>query len=88
MDKKEMISCIEEMEAVLICLEDRLSKAKMIKTGRKEEVLNLLQAGKISVVDIAKVIGISARNVSSQLTYLRRDGYAIATDSKGRKFIE
>jgi len=89
MNKEELLACVEELENQLVCLEDRLSKAKVIKTGRKDEVLEIMQEHrKISVVDIAKIIGISPRNVSSQLTYLRRDGYAIATDSKGRKFIE
>ena len=88
MNKEELLKCVEELENQLICLEDRLSKQKVIKPGRKDEVLDILKEGKISVVDIASIIGISPRNVSSQLTYLRRDGYAIATDSKGRKFIE
>jgi len=88
MDKKELLAQVEELENQLVCLEDRLSKQKVIKPGRKDEVLDILKEKKISVVDIASIIGISPRNVSSQLTYLRRDGYAIATDSKGRKFIE
>lgn len=79
---------VVELECMLIELEDKLCKVKVTKPGRKDEVLEILQAGKVSVADIAKQIGISARNVSSQLTYLRRDGYPIGTDSKGRKFIE
>lgn len=84
----ELLKQVEELEAMLICLEERLSKHKVVKPGRKDEVLAILKEGKVSVADIAKQIGISARNVSSQLTYLRRDGIAIGTDSKGRKFIE
>lgn len=86
--KEELLAMVEELENQLICLEPRLSNHKVVKPGRKDEVLDLLKEGKISVADMAKAIGISARNVSSQLTYLRRDGIAIGTDSKGRKFIE
>lgn len=86
---KEVLEAqVVELECMLIELEVKLCKVKVVKPGRKDEVLEILQDGKISVADIAKRIGISARNVSSQLTYLRRDGYPIGTDSKGRKFIE
>lgn len=88
LSEKELLAMVEELEICLTCLESRLSKHKVIKPGRKDEVLEILKEGKISVADVAKKIGISARNVSSQLTYLRRDGFGIATDSKGRKFIE
>lgn len=87
--KESLISMIEELECNLIELEARFAKGKSFKPGRKEEVLEVLMSkGKVAVADIAKAVGISARNVSSQLSYLRRDGYAIGTDSKGRKFIE
>lgn len=86
---EELIGIIEEMEEVLCLLENRISRGKTFKPGRKEEVLEVLETkGKVSVADISKIVGISARNVSSQLSYLRRDGVNIGTDSKGRKFIE
>lgn len=90
MKKNELVEMIEDMECCLSMLEDRVvQKEKIKKQGRKEEVHDCLVAnGKISVGDIAVKVGISARNVSSQLSYLRRDGVNIATDSKGRKFIE
>ena len=80
---------VSELENMLMCLEERLSTSKKIRTGRKEEVMQILKdKGHISVADIAVLVGINERNVSSQLTYLRRDGINIGTDSKGRKFIE
>ena len=70
-------------------MRNKISKSKKIKKSRKDEVLEVLQeSGRIFVGDIAKRLGITSRNVSSYLTYLRRDGYEIATDSKGRKYIE
>jgi biotin operon repressor len=57
--------------------------------GRKEEVLNILRSeGKISILEISKKLNISAKNVSSQLCYLKKDGIKIGTSSDGRKFIE
>jgi len=77
-----------ELEATLVQKEEELAK-KSGQAGRKEEVLAYLQEhGHVKVADIAKAIGISDRNVSSQLTYLRKAGYAIATDSRGFKFLE
>jgi len=59
------------------------------KTGRKQEVLDILKRGKhVMVKTIAAELGITDRNVSSQLSYLRADGYKIATDSRGYKFLE
>lgn len=58
-------------------------------SGRKEEVLKVLQEhGPISILGIAELLNISTKNVSSQLTYLRKAGHRIATKSDGRKFIE
>jgi hypothetical protein len=66
------------------------------KVGRKAEVLEILQRGKhVSVDAIAAELTkrdtsrpVNGRNVSSQLSYLRNDGYKIATDSRGLKFLE
>jgi biotin operon repressor len=77
---------VEELVGIIMELQER-QVAK--SDGRKEQVLKVLQErGPISIMDIAEAIGISTKNVSSQLTYLRKDGHAIATKSDGRKFIE
>ena len=49
--------------------------------GRKEQVLELLKNGFDSIEAIAEELGITAKNVSSQLTYLRNDGHIIITVS-------
>ena len=57
-------------------------------SGRKAQVLELLRKFKtISILDISNELSISTKNVSSQLTYLRSDGYAIFTDPNGRKML-
>lgn len=86
--KAELEAMVAELEETLCWLETKLARPAA-PIGRKAQVLAILKKeGHISVAAIAKRIGISARNVSSQLTYLRKDGIAIATDSIGRKFIE
>lgn len=83
-----------EYEEVIDLLIQRLAAAQprtvvIQKPSRKEEVLGLLIGGKhLRIADIAKLLGVSDRNVSSLLSYLRADGYRIATDSRGYKFIE
>jgi len=86
MSKSELLACIEELESVLCYLESK--NGKTFKEGRKSEVLAILQQGRITVKDLAKKVGISERNISSQMSYLRKDGVKIGTDSLGRKFIE
>lgn len=89
MTKDELTTCVEEMEEALCYLESKIGSRKTFKKSRKEEVLEVLvNAGRIHVGGIAKALNITSRNVSSYLTYLRRDGIDIATDSKGRKYIE
>ena len=79
----------DQIIAELTKANTELTKVKDAAGGRKLQVLNVLrEEGHITVKAIAAKIGITARNVSSQLTYLRSDGVAIATDSLGRKFIE
>ena len=82
-------SLIEDMLTTIDCLDVEHEPTMIVKPGRKEEVLKCFEGGKhLSVPQIGKMVGINERNVSSQLTYLRRDGHNIATDSKGFKFIE
>ena len=78
--KEELMARIAELEAKL--------EAKSLG-GRKAQVLEYLQKnGHCRVSSIAAALGISDRNVSSQMTYLRADGHSIATDSRGYKFLE
>lgn len=76
MSKEELLVIVKEMEE---------KKGE----GRKDQVLNIIKReGKVSINDIANEIGISDRNVSSQLAYLRKDGWCFGKDSKKRIYIE
>ena len=45
--------------------------------GRKEQVLHCLRSGINTIDAIADHLSINSKNVSSQLTYLRKDGHMI-----------
>lgn len=55
--------------------------------GRKDDVLAMLQKGPATILEIANALDISTKNVSSQLSYLRKDGYVLHTDEKSRKYL-
>lgn len=57
--------------------------------GRKMELLALLRSeGRMSIKQLSEAMGISTKNVSSLLLYLKKEGFRICTDCEGRKFIE
>lgn len=43
--------------------------------GRKEEVLVILKGGAYGIEELGKIVGVSSRNISSVLCYLKDDGY-------------
>lgn len=53
------------------------SKVGIKGGGKKDELLGILKSGLFSVKEISGMMGISSRNVSSVLCYLRDDGYEI-----------
>lgn len=87
MTKDELIKVIEDQQQLILDLQVQLENARK-KTGRKEEVLQILKDNSpITIVSISEKLGISTKNVSSQLTYLRQNGYNICTDVNGKKFL-
>ena len=70
MNKSNLISLIIKMNS------DQ-KKQPVKAAGRKEQVLTCLRSGINSIDKIAEHLGINNKNVSSQLTYLRKDGYMI-----------
>lgn len=92
MSKEERIAQLEEMEVedlyeLIIDLEAKIDNLKNGK-GRKAEVLELLKENEaITIVAMSERLGISTKNVSSQLTYLRQEGFNICTDVNGKKFL-
>lgn len=66
-----------------------LKLEKKEEGGRKEELIVLLSnEGRLNIKEISEKMGISAKNVSSLLMYLKKDGVRVCTDCEGRKFIE
>jgi len=55
--------------------------------GRKEQVLKCLKEGVDTIEAIAAKLDINTKNVSSQLTYLRKDGHKIISISAGGQSI-
>ena len=83
----ELMQTIEDQQQLILDLQVQLENSRNGK-GRKAEVLEVLRsAGNITIVAISERLGISTKNVSSQLTYLRQDGYNICTDVNGKKFL-
>jgi biotin operon repressor len=87
MTKEELIKEVELQQQIILDLQIQLENSRN-SSGRKSQVLELLKEhGAISVLDIAKKLNISTKNVSSQLTYLRTDGYKVFTDNHGKKVL-
>lgn len=53
------------------------------KSGRKEEVLGILKEGIYSVKELSVKVGVSGRNISSIVCYLRDDGFDIKKLNRG-----
>ena len=88
MSQEDLIKTIEDQEQLILDLQVKFEQSKN-KFGRKEQVLELLKkSNSISIIEIAEKLDINTKNVSSQLTYLRADGYKIMTDHKGRKVLD
>lgn len=80
MSQSELIETIETLNSQIEALRN--------KAGRKAEVLEILRTSSpITIVAIAERLGISTKNVSSQLTYLRQENHNICTDVNGKKFL-
>ena len=85
-DIQELNAIIDDRDQLIAELKLKLEASS--KDGRKSQVLDLLRNHKtISILELSKTLNISTKNISSQLTYLRSDGYAIFTDPKGRKML-
>ena len=85
--KEDLIKLVEDQEAIILDLQVQLENSKN-SSGRKSQVLELLKNNSaISILEMSKQLSISTKNVSSQLTYLRTDGYKIFTDNHGKKVL-
>ena len=79
---KEQLSKLSKNELV-----EMIMTITTPKDNRKSQVYEALLEGPKTVLEIAEQLKTTTKNVSSYLTYLRKDGVNICTDTKGRKFI-
>lgn len=86
MNKEEMAKRIEELEKENAALRVRAS-GKGNVFGRKYEVLEVLAEGSKSILEMSEELGIGSKNVSSQICYLKKEGWGIITDEEGRKMV-
>lgn len=93
---EDLEAYIAELEETLVYVREKKVQPVVVevkKEGRMQQVLDVFKKhGHVSVPKIASIVGIDARNVSSQMNYLKNgklDGkcYEICTDAKGYKFI-
>ena len=85
MTKEDLVRVIDGQEQQILELTIKLESKQ---SGRKSQVLDILKShSPITIVAISERLGISTKNVSSQLTYLRQDGFNICTNVNGKKFL-
>lgn len=96
MNKKELMEKLVELKAndKIIGVVEEFLKAKERSIGdnskRMQQVLDVLRANAeegISVEAMAELLGLSNKNISSYLTYLRKRGFKIWT-FEGRKYLK
>lgn len=96
MTKKELMEKLVELKAndKVIGVVEEFLKAKERSIGdnskRMQQVLDVLRANAeegISVEAMAELLGLSNKNISSYLTYLRKRGFKIWT-FEGRKYLK
>lgn len=78
LNKSQLIEIIQAQHA----------KLSAPRSNKKYDVLAILRTGRHSVQALADQLDITTKNVSSLLTYLRKqDGIIIHTDHEGNKYM-
>ena len=89
---EELLAKIAALEAANEELQEKLNAKPAViavaSDDRKQQTLNALLNGAISTPKIAAALNIDARNVGSQLSYLRDDGFAIGKNGAGWHKLE
>ena len=78
---------LEELQTNLIKAVEFLNIKGVRGPGRKEDVLNLLKENPMTILEMSEKLDITPKNISSQLTYLRKDGWIIHTDHEQKKYL-
>lgn len=80
--KIEGIKIITAMNVHYKQLKDE-NKSTVTRVNRKGQVLEMLQSDIYTITNISKTLGITHRNVSSVICYLKKDGHNITTSRIG-----
>lgn len=83
MSKVQMAEEIERLQKEIEVLKASRKKG----SGRKLELLEQLAKGSAKVLDVANAMGVTSKNVSSLLCYLKKDGWGIITNEDGERQI-
>lgn len=96
MNNREILEMLAEKGVEAGIIEELAAQMKASRrtvsagSERCQQVLTVLRRNTvegISVSDIGEILGISAKNVSSYLSYLRRQGFEIWT-CNGKKYLK
>ena len=88
---EELLAKVAALEEANAMLQEKLNAKPTVvavSDDRKQQTLNALLNGAISTPKIATALNIDARNVGSQLSYLRDDGFAIGKNGAGWHKLE
>lgn len=77
--KEELIALVQQQSQKI----ETLSK----KPDRKNQVLSLLQSRPYTIAQLAEVCDTTPKNISSILSYLRKENYTLVTNPFQYKFI-
>lgn len=79
--KAELIDCVNQMQA-------EIERLRQNGTGpKKQQILTLLQQRPHTIPELARILNTTTKVISSNLTYLRRENYLIATNPHQFKFL-
>lgn len=77
-DKLSAIKIITNLQIELKKLKEE-NKSGVVRVNRKGQILDALNEDTVTISELSKKFGITHRNVSSILCYLRKDGLKIGT---------
>ena len=87
--KVEGLSEVEKNGILVDCLAKMIGMKRVPGEGRKEELRKWLLSGeRYSVKELGEKMCTTVKNVSTLLSYLKKDGLRICIDSEGKRFVE
>ena len=85
---KDFVDSIEDKEEVLVEVLSMMCSCVDRGEGKKGEIKGILRSGAYSINEIGEMMGINNKNVSSLLSYCRKDGWLLGKNSSGKIVVE